>query len=114
MGRTDFYKDGTTVNTSEYILPEAQYRYLEDDDLKALTLKGISYAKNELYAKYGRKFESQELSDYMATKSWYSPKYEPRTYDGEIVNRMNEYERKNIAILNAKEDALGPYEYDKN
>ena len=114
VGRTDFYKDGTAVNIDEYILPEAQYRYLEDNDLNALTLKGISYAKNELYAKYGRKFESQELSDYMATKSWYTPKYEPRTYDSEIVNRMNEYERKNIAILNAQEDALGPYEYDKN
>ena len=72
-GRTDFYKDGRTVGDGEYILLEAQHRILNDQDLEGLTLKGLSYAKNELYAKYGRKFEHKELMEYMETKTWYVP-----------------------------------------
>lgn len=113
-GRTDFYVDGRSVGPEEYIIPQAQYRYLEESDLSALTLKGISYAKNELYAKYGRQFESQELTEYMATKSWYVPRYEPRTYDSYIEGLMNEYERKNVELLYNREAALGMYSYDKS
>ncbi|MDO5346855.1 MAG: YARHG domain-containing protein [Lachnospiraceae bacterium] len=87
-GRTDFYIDGRVVAAEEYILPEAQQRVLEDRDVEGLTLKGLSYAKNELYAKYGRKFDSKELADYMKSKTWYVPKYEPRTYDDLIVSEM--------------------------
>lgn len=114
-GRTDFYADGRVVGADEFIIPEAQSRLLTESDLSALTLKGISYAKNELYAKYGRKFKSRELTEYMSTKTWYIGIYEPEEYDSQIVqNRMNEYERKNVELLAAREQALGAYQYDED
>lgn len=113
-GRTDFYDDETPVTANQFILPEAQSGYLTQEDIEGLTLKGISYAKNELYAKYGRKFESSELSEYMNSKTWYDGIYEPKEQDSYIVNQlMNDWERKNVAFLNSVESALGPYEYDK-
>ena len=112
QGRTDFYKDGSVVTADAFIVPGLDNHYITGAELDALTLKGVSYAKNELYAKYGRKFVSPELIEYMGTKTWYTGKYEPGSRDSEIVGWMNAYERHNLDELVARENALGPYVYN--
>ena len=37
-----------------------------------LTAQELTYARNEIYARYGYVFDSKELNDYFATKSWYT------------------------------------------
>ncbi len=45
--------------SDDYILPESNSRYLTDADVAGLSLKEINYAKNEIYARHGRKFDSK-------------------------------------------------------
>ena len=105
------YRDGSNDPTG-YILPESATKVLTESDLSNLTVKGICYAKNELYARYGRRFKADELTNYFNSKSWYSPKYEAGAQDSYIVdNLMNSYEKQNISILQDAENRLGGYSF---
>lgn len=52
-------------------------------------------ARNEIYARKGRKFHSIELQQYFAAKEWYVPIYEPEYFDANIELFCNDYEIKN-------------------
>ena len=54
------------------ILPESSTRYLSDADLVVLSIQELSYARNEIFAKYGRRFKSRELTEYFQTRPWYN------------------------------------------
>lgn len=57
----------------EYIIRDSDVRYLTSADLKELSAEDIRIARNEIFARHGRIFESQELQEYFETKSWYTP-----------------------------------------
>ncbi len=59
-------------NDQDYILPNSQTTALTDADLAELTAQELTYARNEIYARHGRIFESQELNTYFQGKSWYT------------------------------------------
>ena len=50
---------------SEYIIPDSNSRYLTESDISGLSLQQLNYAKNEIYARRGRKFDSVELQEYL-------------------------------------------------
>ena len=79
-------------DTGEYILPESSSRYLTDADISGLTLQQINYAKNEIYARHGRKFQSAELQNYFNSKSWYSGTIEAADFDESV---LNDFEKNN-------------------
>lgn len=54
-----------------YLLPDSATKNIAEEDLKDLTPKELTYARNEIYARHGRVFESDELNKYFQTKSWY-------------------------------------------
>ena len=54
------------------VLPTSNSAELTDADLSGLTAQELTYARNEIYARYGYVFDSKELNDYFATKSWYT------------------------------------------
>ena len=56
-----------------YILPNSDSKKLTKADLEGLTAQQLTYAKNEIYARYGRTFKSSELQDYFNGKDWYEP-----------------------------------------
>ncbi|MDO4323892.1 MAG: YARHG domain-containing protein, partial [Lachnospiraceae bacterium] len=110
-GDTSFYKDGTPVPLNGYILPDSNERYLSESDLSNLTLKGLCYAKNEIYARLGRKFKAAELREYFGKQAWYNGIYEPTDEnDAMLVSRMNDYEYRNKDVLSAMEQKIGPYD----
>jgi len=61
----------TTVAEKEYILPESSSRALTNDDLSGLTKDQLRIARNEIYARYGRQFNDENLSNYFNSKAWY-------------------------------------------
>ena len=67
-------------DAEDYIIPFSNIRELTEDDILGLSLQEINYAKNEIYARAGRKFNSQELQNYFSTKSWYNGIYEPTEF----------------------------------
>lgn len=118
----EIYVDGTELiaeagkqaeEESEYILPQSSSALLTNADVEGLSLQEINYAKNEVYARHGRKFQSQELQNYFNSKSWYSGTIEPAAF-GE--NLLSDVERKNVEFLKNIEFSMSPngYQLDAN
>lgn len=104
------YKDGHGISSYDYVLPDSDSRYLTRDDVSNLTLRGVNYAKNEIYARYGRDFKSQELKDFFASRYWYSVSYSlSDETDKKITDMFNEYEKENSRFLASIEKEMGTY-----
>lgn len=105
-------KETEPEKNDDYILPESDSRYLTEADVSGLSLKEINYAKNEIYARRRRKFDSVELQKYFKSKEWYKPKIEPGDFSASV---FNSYERKNVEFLDKKEKAMqeGGYKLDQ-
>ena len=93
---------------SEYIFPDMDTRYLTQDEVSKLSLQAVCYAKNELYARHGRKFLSQELKDYFNDKTWYEGTVDPDSFSPGVFNT---YENDNLLLLVSAEEKLLPGGY---
>lgn len=87
----------TKYDVSKYIISDSDKRLLTEADLKGLTKSELGLARNEIYARHGRKFKMAEYSNYFSKCSWYSvnPNY---NYSDDDSN-LSEIERKNAAFI---------------
>jgi len=95
-GKSDY----STENYSEYILPESNVRYINEEDICNLSPEELRLARNEIYARYGRIFKSEELRNYFNSKSWYTPLVTAENFN---ESSFNEYEKANINFIVAYE-----------
>lgn len=87
---------GMTARMSDvngYILATSDSVALTDTDLQDLTAKELTYARNEIYARHGYVFDSTELNEYFATKSWYTA---DSAFDG---NNLSALEQQNAEFI---------------
>ena len=96
------------IASEDYILPDSGTRLLTDSDVEGLSLQQINYAKNEIYARHGRKFNSRELQDYFNSKSWYNGTIDPDDFTDGMLSSI---EQQNVQFLSAKEYAIDPNGY---
>lgn len=97
----DEFDEEELEEASEYILENSDTRYLTKDELYGMTADECRLARNELYARHGRKFDDEELQSYFNACSWYqgtinaSDFQESMLNDIEIANRdlIVEYEK---------------------
>ena len=101
-------KNAVAKKDSEYIIPDSNSRYLTESDISGLSLQQLNYAKNEIYARRGRKFDSVELQEYFGSKSWYRGTIEPSQFTNDV---LNDYEIKNADLLSAREFAIDSVVY---
>lgn len=87
--------DGISYS-KDYILADSDTRYYVKEELSSMTLQAVNYAKNEIYARHGRVFVSEELRDYFECTSWYYGRIQPNKFD---ENVFNVYEKANIKLL---------------
>ena len=107
---------GTVINdepapqaqASEYLFEDADKRFLTDQEVRALSLQALNYAKNEIYARHGRRFNSTELQEYFGSKSWYNGTISPDSFSESV---FNSYEKKNIEILKNAEYSINSNGY---
>ena len=92
----------------DYILPESSEYYLTDQDIEGMDAQELNYARNEIFARYGREFDSEELMDYFESQDWYTPVYSPEEFDS---NMLNQYEKENVKFLLSREEQLEPGGY---
>lgn len=92
-------ESGNEIDTSEYILPYSDTRYLTEGDVAGLSEDEIRIALNEIYARHGRIFQSEDLNAHFSSKSWYEPKYSAEEFSAIESSIMNDYEKKNIEFL---------------
>lgn len=87
---------GPTSTDSAYILPDSDSRYLTEADLDGLTGEQLRLARNEIYARHGRIFDSPDLKEYFERQPWYLGTT-PSSQFSESV--LNGWERANLELI---------------
>ena len=81
---------------SEYLLADSDSRYLTEDDLAGFTAEQCRLARNEIYARHGRRFKDPALQRYFDSLSWYNGTIEPSDFNDNV---FNSYERANCRLI---------------
>jgi uncharacterized Zn finger protein (UPF0148 family) len=96
--------DEDDAEDTDYILPTSNSAYLTVEDLEGLSKEECRLARNELYARYGRTFDDEELQEYFDSKEWYT-----RSPKGTDINDsvLNDYEIANRDLIIQYEKDMG-------
>ena len=94
---------------SGYIIYESAYRYLTMEDLYGLTAEECKLARNEIYARHGRKFTTKSIQDYFNKQSWYKGTIEAGSFKEE--DYFNDFEKANVEFIKEFEDNNYPSTY---
>lgn len=97
--------------TADYIIPVSNTKLLTDSDIEGLSARELNYAKNEIYARHGRIFDSTELREYFESKSWYEGRYTADEFDGMSGSILTATEKTNAEFLSDAENKLSPGGY---
>ncbi len=97
---------GSSANSSDYIIADSSSKYLTYNDVKNLTEDELELARNEIYARHGRKFNSDDLQRYFYSKAWYRGTIEPEDFDESV---FNEFEKANVTYLLKQEEYVDDY-----
>lgn len=96
--------NSASAAADDYILPDSSTRYLTGTDIAGLTSEELRLARNEIYARHGRKFKDEALQAYFNSKSWYAGTIEPERFSDDAL--LNDVERKNLELIKAREAVL--------
>ncbi len=88
------------ASNGDYLIPDSSTRQLTEDDIKGMTSEQIRIARNEIYARHGRKFKDKELKQYFDGQSWYKGTIEPDDFDEGMLSKI---ERDNADYLKTVE-----------
>lgn len=97
MNAEDTDSDDEATTSVFYLMPDSADRYLEVSDIEGYSSDEIQMIINEIYAKHGREFHTQENIDYFSAQDWYEPV--AGKSDEEIANEFNAYEKANVELL---------------
>ncbi|MDD6485167.1 MAG: YARHG domain-containing protein [Clostridiales bacterium] len=102
-GNTVYEITTLTYYEGDYILPNSGTKLITKAEIQNLSKEQLGLARNEIYARHGRKFQMQEYQKYFESKSWYkvNPNYD---YSDDNKN-LNETELKNVETILAVENA---------
>ena len=97
-----------SVNASNYyILADSDSRNLSESDIANLSEKEAQLARNEIFARHGRRFKTKEIQDYFDHQSWYTGKYDPDDFDKKYTDVLNNYEKHNVELIKSYEKENG-------
>ena len=108
IGSYTSYMTYTASSQSDYIFWDSNTRYLTESEVAGLSLRTLCYARNEIYARRGYIFQSQELRDYFGSKDWYYPAVPGSSFSASV---LNSYEVANIELIKTYEFAIDPNGY---
>ena len=97
----------TSPESDEYIIPYSNTRYLTDADLDSLSEWDLKLARNEIYARHGRRFKDPELQRYFDSRSWYNGIYDPEDFDKNHASELSKLEKQNAEYILAYEKKHG-------
>ena len=92
------------ATSGSYMLPDSATRTYSKTELKKLSDYELFVARNEIFARHGRKFQSAELKEYFNSKSWYNGTIEAGDFDESVLNAD---ERANAALIREIEESRG-------
>lgn len=71
------------------------------EQLSTLSRRDLRILRNTVYARHGKKFESEVVRGYFEAAEWYEPR------DFYVDDKLTGIDHKNIAIIRSVEDSLG-------
>ncbi|MCP3462682.1 YARHG domain-containing protein [Bradyrhizobium sp. CCGUVB23] len=89
-----------TRTQSDFLFPESDTRLLADSDLRTLSKDELRLARNEIFARRGRYFNSPDLTARFSRFAWYVP----HTWNPEL----NAVEKANVALIEHYESGGSP------
>ncbi len=102
------------LGDSTYILPDSDSRYYTAEELSGMTLDDLRKARNEIYARHGRIFDSTDLDTYFRGKTWYTPTFTDDQFSDDM---LNDYEKANAITIQGVEEGIesaGAANFDKS
>lgn len=90
--------------TDKFLIPFSGYQKLVKKDLEDFSNLDLKKARNEIYARYGRVFVSQDMACYFAKQSWYkeNPKFSEKLLSPVEISNA-------VFILNYEKEKQSPY-----
>ena len=83
--------DGSSDSDEDYILADSGTRKLTNSDLAGLDADELELARNEIYARAGRRFNTDYIQDYFDDKWWYVGTIEPEDFTEDMLNDVEKY-----------------------
>lgn len=93
--------DGLYTEVEEYILPTSWLKPLPEAVVMSMSAEELKLARNEIYARHGRKFNDDTLQNYFNSRSWYTPTIEAGNFTESMLSQV---ERDNIDLIKKWED----------
>lgn len=85
-----------------YVLEDSARRYLTADELSYMSKSELRLARNEIYARHGRMFDSADLQNYFNSMDWYYGTIPAAEFDESV---LNEYEKANLILIREIENS---------
>jgi len=79
-----------------WLLPDSDTYYISEADVSWMDDEELMLARNEFYARRGRKFVTKSIRDYFNRQSWYRGYIEPENFSTDLFNR---YEQANVDFI---------------
>lgn len=98
------YLNEYDVTDDEFMWPDLSGEELERNRLAEYNQTDLSIARNQVFAKYGRKFADPFLQAVFARKNWYHPQYEGSDFDSKMQDFLTDTEKKNLKTVTAWEE----------
>jgi hypothetical protein len=73
---------------------------ITNEILQNKNLDELRVIRNEIFARHGYIFKSEDLRQYFSTKNWYKPKFD------DVTERLSEGDKANISMIVARENEL--------
>ena len=96
--------EGESVNGDTYLLPGSDQEYVTPEDLADMDQERLQLARNEIYARHGRRFQTAEIQEYFDSMPWYEGRIEPEDFQEEMLTPL---EQINVSYLKSWEEELG-------
>lgn len=98
--KSDVPHDNDQEGMEEYLLPDVDKRYYTKEELMLLPKEKLRLARNEVFARHHRKYETQDLREYFESKSWYDGYLSAEEFDDSVLNG---YEKANLDLIKVVE-----------
>ncbi len=80
-----------------YVLSGSSDRYLTDSDVSGLSSWQLMIARNEIFARHGRRFSDPDLQAYFDGKAWYNGTIAPEDFNGDAI--LSAIEQANLDLI---------------
>lgn len=79
--------------TNSGIFPFTSTRYLNNIDINGLSSDDLKIMRNEIFARHGYIFKTDDMRQYFSQQSWYNPQY------NDVTSMLSAVEKSNVEFI---------------